>query len=214
MTDVAPGPALRPLKNAKHESVLQAWIADPARVWWKAYSSVYPKCSQHAAETAASRLMNNAEFCARRDALLSQVTERVVSAAVMSETEVLEELTKLARSSIKNCIVDGDVTGDVVASLRELDDQHAAAIQELTVETYMEGAGDDAREVKRVKVKLHSKTAALHEMRAHYEPQKHEHTGKGGKPIEIKDLSVAEAGRRIAFALARAQRGKQTTGAG
>jgi hypothetical protein len=37
------------LANPKHEAVAQAFIADPERIGWRAYSQVYPKSSQRAA---------------------------------------------------------------------------------------------------------------------------------------------------------------------
>ena len=214
MTSPATIAATLPLKNPKHESVLAAWIADPARVWWKAWRHVYPRSSQHAAETSASRLLKDAEFCARRDQLLGLVAEGVVSDAVMSQLEVLEELSKIGRSDIRNCLVaDGD-TGEVVSSIGDMKPEHSAAIKELIVETYMDGAGEGAQEVKRVKVKLHSKPGALHELRAHYEPTKHEHTGKDGGAIETREtgepLDAIDLARRIAFALERGARATPT----
>jgi hypothetical protein len=53
------------LSNARHEAVALAYIADPERLGWRAYQAVYPKCSQHAAETGFSRMLKNVEFCAR-----------------------------------------------------------------------------------------------------------------------------------------------------
>jgi hypothetical protein len=38
------------LENTKHEAVAQAYMADPAKVGWRAYKAVYPKSSRHAAE--------------------------------------------------------------------------------------------------------------------------------------------------------------------
>ena len=43
----------------------------------------------------------------------------------------------------------------------------APAIGEVTVETYMEGKGEEAREVKRVRVKPWSKLAALDQLMRH-----------------------------------------------
>jgi hypothetical protein len=43
--------ASTPLANAKHEAVALAYIADPEKIGWRAYRSVYAKSSQHAAET-------------------------------------------------------------------------------------------------------------------------------------------------------------------
>lgn len=195
------------LKNSKHETVLATFIKDPERVGWRAYRAVYPRCSQRAAETSWSRLLENAEFKARHDELLTAITSEAKSAAVMNLTEVLEELTKLGRSDIKNCLVDGDNTSEVVASLRDLPNEHSAAIKSLTIDHYTEGKGDDAKEVKRVKVELHDKRGALHELRAHHEPQKHELSGKDGEPIKTKDVSDPnEIARRVAFLLAQAAR--------
>ena len=53
------------LPNQRHEAVALAYIADPQKIGWRAYQSVYPKSSQHAAETGFSRMLKNAEFCAR-----------------------------------------------------------------------------------------------------------------------------------------------------
>jgi hypothetical protein len=53
------------LPNQRHEALAQAYVSDPHKIGWRAYQSVYPKSSQHAAETGFSRLLKNAEFCAR-----------------------------------------------------------------------------------------------------------------------------------------------------
>lgn len=194
------------LKNPKHESVLAAFLKDSERVGWRAYQSAYPKSSQRAAETGWSRLLKDAEFSARRDELLKSVMDEAKSTAVMDLTEVLEELSKLGRSNIQNVIVAGDDTSDVIESIQNMAPEHAATIRELTVETYTEGAGDNAKDVKRVSVKLHGKRDALSELRRHHEPDRHEHSGPDGKPIETKDVGEKptdlEVARRIAFLLA------------
>jgi hypothetical protein len=55
--------------------VARALIADPAGVGWRAYKSVYPKCSRHAAETGYTRLSKNADFAARIDELKAAAAE-------------------------------------------------------------------------------------------------------------------------------------------
>lgn len=197
------------LQNAKHEAVIQQFVAHAERIGWRAYSAVYKGSSQRAAETAWSRLLKRAEFKARVDELTGEIAEAVKNAAVMDLQEVLEELSKLGRSSIKNVIVQGDSTSDVIADIRDLPEEHAATIKSLTVDTFMTGTGDDAREVKRVKVELHNKHAALAELRRHHEPDKHEHSGPGGGPIqreEVGEVSELEFARRVAFMLERAAR--------
>lgn len=196
-----------PLQNAKHEAVLQHYFSDAERVGWRCYQRVYPKSTQKASSAAFSRLLKTANFAER----LVWLQKSAASSNIMDLNEVLSELSKLGRSSIKKVIVGGDTASDVVESLRSMEDDDAATIQELTIETYVEGGGDDAREVKRVKVKLHSKHAALSELRRHHEPDKHEHTGAGGGAIEhhhdvdvgMSDLDIA---RRIAFALEKGAR--------
>lgn len=203
--------AAKPLQNAKHEAVLQAYIADRQRVGFKAYLAVYPQSSDAAAKTGFSRLLKNADFAARLQHLDAEITARVVDDSVMSAREVLQELSKLGRSSIKNVIVSGDDTSDIVKSLRDMADEHAATIKTLTFETYVEGAGEDARDVKRVKLELHDKRGPLRDLAQHHKllTEKHEHTGKDEGPIEVKDvteMSDLELARRIAFTLERGAR--------
>ena len=54
-----------------------AYLADPEKIGWRAYKKVYPKSSQHAAETAFSRLLKNAEFSAR----VAEIVKRYAAAA-------------------------------------------------------------------------------------------------------------------------------------
>lgn len=213
------------LKNAKWERVAQLYFADPERVGWKAYKAVYPKSSKRAAETGFSRLLTNAEFSARVAELGEAVARAVVEKKVMDLTEVLEELSKLGRASLKNCLIAGETTGDVIASLRDMPDEHAATIKTLTVDYYTE-AGEDAqepqghggtlrrgrgREVKRVKIELHDKRGALAELRRHYEPQKHADpdgrpVGTGAAEAAAETFTPIELARRVAFLLAKGKR--------
>lgn len=75
---------------------------------------------------------------------------------------IIAELAAVAFGNMGDFInVGGDTAADVIKSLRGLPRAHAAAIQELTVETYVEGGGEDAKTVKRVKLKLTPKLPAL-----------------------------------------------------
>jgi hypothetical protein len=53
------------LANGKHEAVAVTYIADPARIGWRAWKKVYPKSARHTAENCFSRLMKKDEFSAR-----------------------------------------------------------------------------------------------------------------------------------------------------
>ena len=56
---------------------------------------------------------------------------------------------------------------DAIVDLSTLTCDQAAAIQEVTIEDYRDGRGADARDVRRVKVKLSDKRAALVDMGKH-----------------------------------------------
>jgi phage terminase small subunit len=200
----APGATL---KNAKHEAVLRHYISSQARIGWKSYAAIYSKSSQHAAEVAWSRLLKNAEFAARLSELDKAVAERVVEKTAITKEAVLAELALIGFANMQDYAVifpDGDVS--------TISREHAAAVQEIVVDTYMDGHGDDAREVKRVRFKLGDKRAALVDIGRELGmfKNKHEHGGEGGGPIKFEDETERpgelEIARRIAFALERAGR--------
>ena len=56
------------------------------------------------------------------------------------------------------------VGGERVVDLSQASRDHMAAVQEITVEDYKDGRGKDARDVRRVKLKLHDKKSALVDM--------------------------------------------------
>lgn len=218
------------LSNSKHEAVVRAYIADGERIGSRAYSAVFPKASRRAAETAWSRLLRSAVFAARIAAVEAEIAAAAIDSAVMSKHEVLAELSKLGRANMRDFVQIG-VADDVVAAIADLPPEQTAAIQELTVESYSEPGEEllqdqahggslkrrTSRVIRRVKFKLHSKQAALAELRSHHEPQKHEHSGKDGKPIETVDVSERpsdiEIARRIHFLLTQPMTTEKPDGA-
>jgi phage terminase small subunit len=152
-----------PLCNAKHEAVVQAYIADPAKVGWRAYTSAYPQSSRRAAETAFGRLMKDKAFDARVTELLTEAAQGVVATA----REVLEELTKIALANMLDYMKVGP-NGDPVLDFSSLTRNQGAVLHEVTVDTYVEGRGDEAREVKRVRFKLCDKLGALRDLGRHH----------------------------------------------
>jgi phage terminase small subunit len=178
------------LANAKHEAVALAYIADPERIGWRAWHKVYPKSSQGAAEVAFSRLLRNAKFSAR----VAELAEAAAQGAVMAAREVLEELTKIARANMADFVRAFFGCGDPAAAVDQLTPAQTAALAEVTVEQFMDGRGDDARQVRRVRFKLASKIDALELLGKHHklytDRVEHEYGGVG----------LAE---RLAAALAR-----------
>jgi phage terminase small subunit len=151
------------LSNAKHEAVVQAYIADPGRVGWRAYQSAYPQSSRRAAETAFGRLMKDKAFAARIDDLQAEAAEGAVATA----RQVLEELTRIALVNMLDYMKVGP-NGEPVLDFSSLTRDQAAVLHEVTVDTYVEGRGDEAREVKRVRFKLCDKLGALRDLGRHH----------------------------------------------
>lgn len=78
----------------------------------------------------------------------------------VTEDTIIEEIAKLAFANITDFIViqqDGTAQTDLSGLTRE----QLAALSEVTIDTYMDGKGEDARPVKSVKFKLAPKLAAL-----------------------------------------------------
>ena len=85
---------------------------------------------------------------------------QVRKALELTKDNVLTELARLGFGNMSDFTVlqaDGTPQFDLSAISRD----QAAAIQEMTIDTYVQGKAEDAREVRSVKVKLAPKTAAL-----------------------------------------------------
>lgn len=189
------------LKNARHEAFARGIVE--GRSARQAYISA--GYSENGADQSASRLLSNAEVSARVAELKDQVAAAVVKTAAMSEQEALEALSTLGRSNARDYATLA-YTGD----LRDLTVEQSACVQELTTETYLDGHGDDAREVKRVKFKLYDKRASLVDILRYHGAfkDKVEHSGPDGGPIETREIGDVERARRVAFLLGLAAKKK------
>ena len=89
--------------------------------------------------------------------------------------------------------------GDPVLNFAKLTRNQAAALVEVTVEDFLDGRSEDAREVRKVKFKLADKRGALDLLGKHLGlfRDRVEHTGKDGGPMEVKQVSDIEAARLI-----------------
>ena len=123
---------------------------------------------------------------------------------------VVKELALLGFSNMLDYMtVSGD--GQAYVDLSSLTREQAAAIGELTSETYVDGKSEDGEEkrvVKRTKFKLSDKRAALVDLGKYLgifaQVQKHELSGPGGGPIETKEATDLDVARKVAFMLGRA----------
>ena len=78
--------------------------------------------------------------------------------------------------------------GDPHLDFSSLTREQAAALAEVTVDDFLDGRGEDAREVRRVKFKLADKRASLVDLAKllGHMPKRHEITGKDGGPIALE----------------------------
>src|SRR5580704_8983554 len=82
---------------------------------------------------------------------------------------VVDELRKIAGANMAD-YMKANPAGDPYLDFSALTRDQTAALHEVTVEAYVDGRGEDARDVKRVKFKLYDKRAALGEIDAVTKP--------------------------------------------
>lgn len=130
---------------------------DVARAWGSIYSGREGKRYNH-----ATCLIQGEELASKpyiKD-YIAYVRAKIKERMEPTKDRILEELSALAFSNQADFVViqaDGTAYTDLSGLTRE----QLAAIQEITVDTYMEGRGEEAVPVKSVKIKLAPKTAAL-----------------------------------------------------
>ena len=164
------------LANSRHEAFVRALLeGKSARA---AYIAAGYKAA--GAEANASRLIRNHKVAAR----ITELKAKAAEGAVATARQVLEELTKIGLANMQDYV---GPRGQVV-DVSELTREQTAAIQEVTVDTYLDGDGENAREVKKVRLKLADKRAALVDLGRHHKlfTDKFEHRGKDGRPVEGK----------------------------
>jgi phage terminase small subunit len=132
--------------------------------------------SENGAHVSASRLLRNAKV----SKLIEQITAERAKKLGLTAESVLSELGRMAFSNMLDYVtVQG---GDAYVDLSKLTREQAAAIQEITVDEYTEGRGEQARQVKRPRFKLADKRGSLELLGKHLKlfTDKVEHSGEVG----------------------------------
>ena len=117
-----------------------------------------PKRWQRAGKSAKLMRLRKKRRVSER--IKEKAAERTAEQLVISKKRVLEELAKIAFANMTDFMTVG-ASGEPVLNWRDLTHDQAAALQEVTVDEYIEGRGDNARQVRRVKFKLAPKQPAL-----------------------------------------------------
>ncbi len=159
--------------------------------------------SQGSAASQASRLLTKRKVLALIDRFN---TERASRVEIRAE-KVLEELGRIAFANMQDYIRIQD--GEAYIDFSALSRDQAAAIQEVTVEEYSEGRGEDKRNIKRTKFKLAEKRGALELLGKYHKlfTDKLEHSGivtyESADPSRLTDDQLAQAEGLVESAYAR-----------
>lgn len=151
--------------TARQEAFARAYVANGYQAIPAAREAGYAKPDPQAFQVLGSRRVQAriAELAADAQALADQRR----ADAVMSAAETLERLTRLGRASLANLIhVTPD--GDPFVDISKAGPNEREALAEATIEDFVAGRGEDAREVRRVRVKLHPKLSALEALAKHH----------------------------------------------
>jgi Terminase small subunit. len=163
-----------------------------ARAYREAYNNDGDmKISLQGAEIQASKIMSQPWMAS----YIKFVRDKIRARMEITTERVLEELSCLAYANQADFVVvskDGQTYTDFSGATRE----QMAAINELTVDTYIEGRGEDAQTVKRVKMKLAPKTAALELLGRHLGMFKGDGAG-GDEDRTPKRIEIALVPRRV-----------------
>jgi len=144
----------------------------------------YKATSDVVAASNAQKLLGNYKVAAA----IQKAQQKRSHRTEITADAVLHELGRLGFANMMDYItVQPD--GTAFVDLTRLTREQAAAIQEIQTEEVIEGTGDKARNIRKVKLKLHNKEGALEKIGKHLGMfiEKHEVTGKDGGPIVITD---------------------------
>ena len=172
------------LSNPRHERFAQELSRGrPA-------SEAYVRAGYVKNDGNAIRLKGNEQVEQR----VSEILTAAASRTEITVARVLDELAKIGFANMHDFI---RTTEDGVAytDLSQLTRDEAAAISEIIVDEYKEGRGEDARDVRKVRIKLHDKQAALEKLGKHLGmfPNKVDVSGTIDHQHQLRDPDQARA---------------------
>lgn len=159
----------------------------------EAYRRVYnaSKMKDGTIYVAASELLAHPKISIR----IAEAQKAAAKRNEITVDKIIRELALLGFSNMLDYVKPQD-DGSAYVDLSKLTRDQAAAIGEITSEVYMDGAGEDAKPVKRTKFKLSDKRAALVDLG--------KHLGMFIERHEVKsEVKVVSATDEIASRIAR-----------
>lgn len=159
--------AADPLPNPRHEAfarLVAGGMAHAAAYREAGYQSKSP-------DAHAARLADSGSIAARIAYLRMERATTIRAASLVDEHRIQQELESLALADISEAFEehkDGD--GQIITRALPIKRWPLAlrrAINKVKVRRYLEGSGDNAREVELIEFGLTPKVPAIHELRAH-----------------------------------------------
>lgn len=145
-------PKAKPKLTAKQARFVDEYLIDSNAT----QAAIRAGYSEKTANRAGSRLLSNVVI----SELLAERQKAIETKLEITANDIASELYKLGFSNMADYMrVTSD--GDPYLDLSALTRDQAAAISEVTIDDYVEGRGEDARSVRKVKAKLADKRAAL-----------------------------------------------------
>lgn len=143
-------------------------------------------------KNVASKILSRPHVQAAIQEAMSEQMDRLQ----IDADAVVRELAKIGFANLKH-YVRVTSAGEPFVFLAELTDDQFAAMSEVTVEDFTEGRGEDAREVRRVRFKLHDKRAALEALGRHFgifgEDNRQKIPGEAEIKKSLGEMTPAEA---------------------
>lgn len=146
----------------KQEAFCQAYIetGNASEAYRRAYDA--SKMKEASVNRVAHDLLKNLKIASRLEELRLGIQQR----HEVTVDKIIRELALIGFSNMLDYVQTQD-DGTAYVDLSALSRDQAAAISEITVESYTEGHGEDARPVKKVKFKLTDKRGALVDLGKH-----------------------------------------------
>jgi phage terminase small subunit len=135
----------------------------------QAYKVAFPKSAKWTAASRArraSKLLKSAHIESRVKDLQAKVVRQAEKLFEITADKVLQEMAAIGFSNMGHYLR-FTTSGEPLVKLDDLSPMQMAAVSEVVVEDFVEGRGEDARDVRRVKFKLHDKRAALKDIGQH-----------------------------------------------
>jgi phage terminase small subunit len=168
------------LKNARHERFCQEIVkGKPVDDAHETAGFARSRSNAHTLRRKKHIQDRVCELFEKRDTIDSTATAKAIEKLAITKESILSELAKLAFANMADYMT-VDAHGDPTLDFGRLTRDQAAALTEVTVESFRDGR-TDSRQVRRVKFKLADKRAALVDLGKHFGMfiERHEVGGAG-----------------------------------